>query len=106
MTYHSSFDWQFGNPVTEELVDEVVCGLEDTRCYNEGEGRTGYMNCTYSVLSAVDEVIYNVGSFLDGHDVSPITEEDIEKYFGNSNPPPGVMELVRKVLSKMSNDQL
>ena len=99
MTYHSSFDWKFGDPISEELVIEVASGLEDTRDYCEGEGQNGYMKCAYMVMSNVDDVIFNIGNFLDCHE--SFTSHEVIKYFDDSNPPPYVVDLIVKVLEKM-----
>ena len=99
MTYHSSFDWQFGDPISEELVKEIDSGLENTREYCKGEGEDGYMKCAYMIMSNVDDVMYNVGSFLDDHE--SFTRSEVIKYFEDSDPPPNVMDLIVRVLEKM-----
>ena len=99
MTYHSSFDWKFGDPISEELVEEIVSGLENTKGFCEGEGKDGYMKCAYMIMSNVDSAMHNIGSFLDNHE--SFTRSEVIKYFENSNPPPNVVGLIVRVLEKM-----
>jgi len=99
MTYHSSFDWKFGDPISEELVEEIASGLENTREYCKGEGDEGYMKCAYMVMSNVDDIIYNTGNFLDCNE--SFTRPEVIKYFEDSDPPPHVVDLIVKVLEKM-----
>lgn len=99
MTYHSSFSWKFGDPISEELVEEIASGLENMREYCKGEGDDGYMQCAYMVMSNVDDVIYNTGCFLDDHE--SFTRSEVVEYIENSDPPPNVVDLIVKVLEKM-----
>lgn len=67
MSYHSSFDWNFDKRITNELIDELVRGLKSNKKHN----RNGtFMGGCYSILSSMDQLMFNTGRFLDKGDYS------------------------------------
>ena len=100
MTYHSSMDFEFGLPITDEVVDEIVSGLQYNRDWNkEDAGKDCYTCGAYWVGSTVDACIENISVLLDQFKDKVIPFDEYNKWLGDS--PTGVDELVRKVLNKM-----
>ena len=86
MTYHSSMSWEFGDPITQEVIDEVVKGLEYNIGWNKNNSnKKGYETIYWLGGDKVDFIIYNTGLLLD-------------RYFGYVCNPPmtNLNELVKR----------
>lgn len=97
MTYHCYSDWDFDDEPTDEIVEEVVKGLKHNKKYNGGEY---YTPAAYMTLSAVDQLIFQCGKFLDTHEgQGPITEEAIERFLQKA--PESGKVIARKVIAEL-----
>ena len=99
MTYHSSFGWSKEDPVTPELVAEVVNGL---KCNHEYEGNR-YTPIVYMPFNDVDRLIIQSGQFLDDHSGVSITEEMIHNTICCREPYEG--EVLRGVILQLKTEQ-
>ena len=51
MTYHSDLTWNFDDAIPENLITEIVSGLESNKTYNQNGKYTPY---AYVIFSAID----------------------------------------------------
>lgn len=95
MTYHSVSKWTFDDDVTDELIDEVVGGLEYHKGLNDGEQ---YTPDVYIKMCHVDALIHLIGRILDtyarGEDL------DLDKFTEKS--PESAREVILRVLERMT----
>ena len=49
MSYHSSTEFEFGQPITEKLVQEIVDGLNQNKEYNKEDTGSDAYQCVYYV---------------------------------------------------------
>jgi len=95
VSYHSNSKWTFDNAVTDEVIDEVVGGLEYHLELNNGEK---YTPDAYIKFNAIDGCIHFIGRILDartrGDDV------DLEKLTAKS--PESAKEVIRRVLERVA----
>lgn len=78
MTYHSSLAWTFEHEVTDEVVQEVLRGLQANKEYNKGKC---YTPTAYSTFNATDSLIFQIGKFLDAQEgQGPIRREAVETF--------------------------
>lgn len=94
MTYRSYSKWTFDDEVTDEVINDVVGGLEYHLRRNNGEQ---YTPDAYIKMCAVDGCIHFIGRILDaqarGDDV------DLEKLTAKS--PDSAKEIIRRVLERI-----
>lgn len=97
MTYHSYSKWTFDDEVTDEVIKEVIHGLE---YHKELNNDLQYTPDAYMNMCAVDGCIHYIGRILDaqarGEDV------DVEKLIEKS--PESAKIIVRRVLDKLGGD--
>jgi hypothetical protein len=96
MSCHSSMEWKWEDPVTDELVEAIVQCCKDNKDYMKSEGYEGYTP-TYMVMSMVDALILNCCNLLDGdHSL-----ERIKKWSASAPDPIKAEEILSKVIAKV-----
>jgi len=98
MTYHSFKKWTFDDEVTDEVIAEVVAGLEYHWGLNNGEQ---YTPDVYMKMCAIDGCIHYIGRIIDAQargenvDIKKLTEKS----------PESAKEIIRRVLAVLCRPQ-
>lgn len=74
MTAHSGFPWKMGEPVTDELVEEVAACTQ----HNYGQGMGSFVPGCYGIFTPVDRLIYTFGGVLDSWDRTTDFKEHVQ----------------------------
>lgn len=84
MTYHSGFEYEFGDPESQDLISELKEALLYNRDFNREDSKIDcYTPGAYWLGgNTIDTLIYNLGMFLDDHlEKNCATKEEFDKYF-------------------------
>lgn len=93
MTAHSGFPWKIGEPITDELVNEVAT------CTNANRMGYRFTPMAFAILGPVDGIIFNLGMVLDAWDYKTDFREFVS---GIQDVPDWFVELAVRVLPKIN----
>lgn len=100
MTYHSSNAFEFGDEITDEIIEEIVSGLNDNKEFNFNEtGEDCYTPGAYWIGSTIDACIDNISALLDAHKNKIIPQDKYVEFMKES--PKEADILIRKILEKI-----